>query len=79
VIGTKADENDPKFVNYPTSTDKMNSDFNTAWDFHLSAGSPALGKGITTFTRNFKDGITINGVIYKSPEPATYVGAFGTK
>ena len=79
VIGTKADENDPKFVNYPTSTDKMNSDFNTAWDFHLSAGSPALGKGITTFTRNFKDGITINGVLYKSPEPATYVGAFGTK
>jgi hypothetical protein len=79
VIGTKANDNDPKFVNYPTNTDVMNADFNTAWDFHLSAGSPALGKGITTFTRNFKDGITINGVLYKSPEPATYVGAFGTK
>ena len=79
VIGTKADDNDPKFVNYPTNTDVMNADFNAAWDFHLSAGSPALGKGITTFTRNFKDGITINGVLYKSPEPATYVGAFGTK
>ncbi|MCF8326396.1 MAG: right-handed parallel beta-helix repeat-containing protein [Leadbetterella sp.] len=79
VIGTKANENDPKFVNYPTNTDILNSDFNSSWDFHLSAGSPALGKGITTFTRNFKDGITINGVLYKSPEPTTYVGAFGTK
>lgn len=79
VIGTKADENDPKFVNYPTNTDKLNSDYNTSWDFHLSAGSPALGKGITAFTRNFKDGIVVNGVTYKSPDPATYVGAFGTK
>jgi len=79
VISKIAGDNDPKFVNYPTNTDSQNSDFNTAWDFHLSANSPALGKGITTFTRNFKDGITINGVSYKSPEPATYVGAFGAK
>lgn len=79
VIGTKADQNDPKFVNYPTNTDKLNSDYNSTWDFHLAAGSPALGKGTTAFTRNFKEGITLNGVTYKSPEPATYVGAFGTK
>lgn len=79
IIGTKADQNDPKFVNYPTNTSMSNADYNTAWDFHLSAGSPALGKGITTFSRNFKEGIVINGVTYKSPEPATYVGAFGTK
>ena len=79
IIGIKADQNDPKFVNYPNSTDKLNADYNTAWDFHLAAGSPALGKGITSFTRNFKDGIVINGVTYKSPDPATYIGAFGTK
>ena len=79
VISKIAGDNDPKFVNYPVNTDSQNSDFNTSWDFHLSANSPALGKGITTFNRNFKDGITINGVSYKSPEPATYVGAFGTK
>jgi len=79
IIGTKADQNDPKFVNYPTNTSMSNADYNTAWDFHLSAGSPALGKGITTFSRNFKEGIVINGVTYKSLEPATYVGAFGTK
>lgn len=79
VISKIAGDNDPKFVNYPTNTDSQNSDFNTAWDFHLSAGSPALGKGIITFNRNFKDGILINGINYKSPEPATYVGAFGIK
>jgi hypothetical protein len=79
VIGTKAGDNDPKFVNYPVSTDSYNADFSTAWDFHLTTGSPALNKGITTFTRNFKDGITINGQTYKSPEPASYIGAFGVK
>jgi hypothetical protein len=79
IKGAKADENDPLFVNYPKSTDYLNADFTTTWDFHLSANSPALGKGITTFTRNFKDGIVINNVTYKSPDPATYVGSYGTK
>ncbi|MDR6564534.1 MULTISPECIES: right-handed parallel beta-helix repeat-containing protein [unclassified Arcicella] len=79
IISTKAGDNDPKFVNYPVSTDKSNADFTTTWDFHLATGSPALNKGITTFTRNYKDGITINGQTYKSPEPASYIGAFGTK
>ena len=79
IKGTKADENDPLFVNYPKSTDYLTTDLLATWDFHLSANSPALGKGLTTFTRNFKDGIVINGVTYKSPDPATYVGAYGTK
>jgi hypothetical protein len=79
IKGTKADENDPLFVNYLKSTDYLTADLLATWDFHLSANSPALGKGLTTFTRNFKDGIVINGVTYKSPEPATYVGAYGTK
>jgi len=79
IISTKVGDNDPKFVNYPVSTDKSNADFTTSWDFHLATDSPALNKGITTFTRNYKDGITINGQTYKSPEPASYIGAFGTK
>jgi hypothetical protein len=79
IKGTKADENDPLFVNYPKSTDYLTADLLATWDFHLLANSPALGKGLTTFTRNFKDGIVINGVTYKSPDPATYVGAYGTK
>lgn len=80
VIGTQAGQNDPKFVNYPLSTAMNNADFNTAWDFHLQGNSPALSKGITNFTRHHKAGITLaNGITYVSPEPATFVGAYGTK
>jgi hypothetical protein len=79
VIGKNAGDNDPKFVNYPESTPVLNPDFNTSWDFHLLAGSPALNKGTTNFTRHHAAGITVNGVVYKSPDPATYIGAFGTK
>jgi hypothetical protein len=78
VIGKKAGDNDPKFVNFPLDNASLNQTFNTAWNFKLQAGSPALGKGITTFTRQFADGITLNGTLYKSPAPATYVGAYGT-
>ena len=79
VIGTNAGDNDPKFVNYPLSTDLYNADFNTTWDFHLQSTSPALNKGKTDFTRHFADGIVVNGVTYKSPAPAVYSGAYGTK
>jgi len=78
VISTVVGANDPKFVNYPLSTATANYTFSDSWDFHLSAGSAALGKGIKTFTRNFPDGITINNTVYASPEPASYIGAFGT-
>lgn len=79
IIGTHAGENDPKFVNYPLSTDLYNADYNTTWDFHLLPTSPALNKGKTDFTRHFADGIVVNGVTYKSPAPAAYIGAYGTK
>ena len=79
VIGTHAGDNDPKFVNYPLSTDLYNADFNTSWDFHLQSTSPALDKGKTDFTRHFADGIVVNGITYKSPAPAAYSGAYGTK
>lgn len=79
IISNKAGDNDPKFVNYPVSTSQSNADFSTTWDFHLATGSPALNKGITTFSRNFKEGLSINGQTYKSPEPASYIGAFGVK
>lgn len=79
VIGKNAGENDPQFVNYPLSISTGNADFNTSWDFHLKAGSPALTKGITTFTRHHAAGIIINGITYKSPDPSVFVGAFGTK
>jgi hypothetical protein len=79
VIGKTAGANDPQFVNYPLSTSNSNADFNTSWDFHLKAGSPALTKGITTFTRHHAAGIIVNGITYKSPDPSSFVGAFGTK
>jgi hypothetical protein len=80
VRGTAAGANDPKFVNYPLNTPVINADLNTAWDFHLQGNSPALSKGITTFTRHHKAGITTaNGITYVSPEPAAYVGAYGVK
>lgn len=77
IIGTHAGDNDPMFVNYPLSTDLYNADFNTAWDFHLQPGSPALDKGKTDFARHFADGIVVNGVTYQSPAPAAYIGALG--
>ncbi|WP_443946005.1 right-handed parallel beta-helix repeat-containing protein [Pedobacter sp. AW1-32] len=78
--GKTAAENDPKFVNYPVSTSVNNADFSTNWDFHLQGNSPALTKGITTFSRHHKAGLTTaNGITYVSPEPASYVGAYGIK
>jgi hypothetical protein len=80
IRGSKAGDNDPKFVNYPVNIPAANADFNTSWDFHLQGNSPAFGKGITNFTRHHKGGITTaNGITYTSPEPATYVGAYGAK
>ncbi|MFX1707416.1 hypothetical protein PV783_25830 [Chitinophaga sp. CC14] len=79
VISTKAGENDPKFVNYPLNTPTDSPDFNTNWDFHLLAGSPALGAGTTAFIRNFPNGLVLNGINYASPAPSSFIGAFGTK
>lgn len=79
VISTTVGANDPKFVNYPLNTDMMNPVFSDAWDFRLMAGSPAIGKGKTDIVRNHPDGITIDGVLYESPAPSSYIGAFGVK
>jgi len=79
VRGTKAGDNDPKFVNYPESTPVQNAVYDVNWDFHLQSGSSALNHGITNFTRHHAAGITVNGINYVSPAPANYIGAFGTK
>jgi hypothetical protein len=79
VAGTTAGSNDPLFVNYPVATDVTNYIFDAGWDFHLKAGSPALAGANTSFARNFgTTGISIKGVVYNSPAPAAYFGAFGT-
>lgn len=79
IISKTVGDNDPKFVNYPLSTDSKNAIFNTAWDFRVQTGSPALGKGTTSFTPQFANGLTLaNGKTYKSPTPSTTIGAFGS-
>lgn len=78
IISKTAGANDPKFVNYPLATATDNPNFSDSWDFHLQAGSPALNKGTKDFTRNFPSGLTVNGTLYESPAPSSYIGAFGT-
>lgn len=79
INSTTVAANDPKFVSYDLSNPKANATFNTAWNFHLQAGSPALTAGITNFTPHFvTSGIVIGGVEYKSPAPSAYIGAYGT-
>ncbi|WP_207535908.1 right-handed parallel beta-helix repeat-containing protein [Desertivirga arenae] len=79
VISTVVAANDPQFESYPLNTDNLNAVFNTSWDFHLKSTSPALNKGKTDFTPNFVNGLVVNGVTYKSPAPANYIGAYSTK
>jgi hypothetical protein len=79
IISARAGDNDPKFVNYPLTTGMVNAAYDSSWDFHLQAGSPALTKGRTDFTRLFANGLLVNGVTYKSPAPAAYSGALGGK
>jgi len=77
IIGTSAGDKNPLVVNYPLSTDTMNSKYDPSWDFHLLENSPAIGAGTTNFTRHFgTNGITIQGVTYTSPDPSTTIGAF---
>ena len=79
IAGTTAGSNDPLLANYPLNTSTSNEVYNTSWDFHLKAGSPAIDKGTTNFTTNFgTTGITVNGVTYTSPAPSKTIGAFGT-
>ncbi len=80
VMSKTVGDNDPKFVNYPLNTESKNTVFNTAWDFRLQSGSPAIGKGTTNFTPMYATtGLTFaNGSIYKSPVPSTTIGAYGT-
>jgi hypothetical protein len=79
VYSTTVGANDPLLVNYPLSTDTLNSKLDPTWDFRLKAGSPAVGAGTTNIVRNFGiagSGITIQGVEYLSPAPSTTIGAF---
>lgn len=81
VSGTAVGDKDPKFVNFPFATEPLlGFTFNPAWDFRLQAGSPAATGGKTDFTPQFaSNGITVNGKLYKSPQPSTFFGAYNVK
>lgn len=79
IRGTKAGENNPLLVNYAADNNLNSPDFNTAWDFHLAIGSIAIGAGTTSFTRNFPNGLDVDGTNYISPLPSTTIGAFNNK
>ncbi|GHU71368.1 hypothetical protein FACS189413_13000 [Bacteroidia bacterium] len=79
-VGQSAGDNDPRFVDFPYTTNPLLSydNFSASWNFHLQAGSPALTGAKTDFEPYFAaTGITIAGKEYKSPRPASYFGAFG--
>lgn len=79
VKGNAVGDKNPLFVNFPFDANSLfNESFDAAWDFHLQAGSPALSGAKTDFTPYFAStGITVNGKVYKSSNPAAYFGAKG--
>jgi hypothetical protein len=79
VRGTAAGSGDPLFVSFPFAANPpLSYTYDSSWDFHLQATSPALSGGNTSFTPYFSaTGITVNGKEYKSPAPAAHFGAFG--
>ncbi|MDR1130651.1 MAG: Ig-like domain-containing protein [Prevotellaceae bacterium] len=81
VSGNAAGDKNPLFVNFPFMDNPVLSyTYNELWDFHLQAGSPALNGAKTDFAPYFAvSGVTVNGREYKSPAPAAYFGAFGTR
>lgn len=81
ISGASASDKDPKFMNFPFSTDPLLSfTFDQNWDFHLQSSSPALTGAKTDFTPYFSaSGVTVNGKTFKSPAPSAFFGAFGTK
>lgn len=80
VIATADNLVNPGFTNFDINavglTDYV---YNSAWDFHLSAGSPALKATSARVTPCFATGLEINGKSYQSPALEPRYGAFGAK
>ena len=78
----EAMELDPMFVNFSLDMDPADYTFNDAWDFHLTAGSPALD-GTKTYTAGDRQpyfatsGLEVNGQTYTSPAISAWFGAYG--
>jgi hypothetical protein len=90
MVSVSAGDKNPLFATFTQGTVDVNAgttnsgnipqEYKSTWDFRLSAGSPALTGGNTSFTRHFAvNAIIIEGKEYKSPAPAVYFGAYGAK
>lgn len=91
IYSASAGDKNPNFTNFTiqanvdvnagsTKSGYEPQDFSTSWDFSPKAGSNAIGKGVSNFTRHFgTTGITINGETYTSPAPSTTMGAYASK
>ena len=80
VVATADNLVNPGFVNFDINavglTDYV---YNSAWDFHLLAGSPALNATSARVTPCFATGLEINGKSYQSPALEPRYGALGAK
>lgn len=80
VIATETNLVNPQFVNFDiNAVDLTDYLYNSAWDFHLAAASPALKGSTATVSPCFAGGLEINGKLYQSPSLQPHFGAFGTK
>jgi len=77
-VAGNMNENDPMFVSYDVSTSKSADLDISTLDFHLKANSPAITGAKTDFTPIISS-LTLGGVTYTNPAPASYFGALGTK
>jgi hypothetical protein len=71
-------QQDPLFVNYNVSTDKLTVMPDDAWDFHLTNDSPGLNAGKTDFTPVLTT-VTAGGVTINIPGPSEFIGAYGVE
>lgn len=85
VIATQDDSKDPQFANFDINTTSLTSyTYDDSWDFHLTAGSPALTGAYeaneSTMAPLFgTTGLTVNGETYTTPAPQPYFGAYGAE
>ena len=83
VIATQDNGRDPLFVNFNINGVALTDyAYNSSWDFHLQASSPALSGAYAAgdLTGYFSNsGISVAGQTFTTAAPAPRFGAFGTK
>lgn len=80
VIASAENLVDPQFVGFDINAVALTEYlYDSAWDFHLKAASPALNGMSATVSPCFASGLLVNGKTYYSPAIEPHFGAFGVK